>query len=152
MIRWATEADRPVLVRLMQHAKMGCEWYDYGNMDGWCLVDEVDGDIRGYVRFDLGSPETHVRQIVVAVEHQGDGLTMRRLLAGVVGAAKAYGSQGVEGFQPHDHPELEDMVTRAGAYTYEGVRVRWPLTSTANAKAAKWQRELLESGPARANA
>ena len=144
MIRWLNAQELEPAVRLMQAAKMGCSWYGYGRMDGLILVD-VDyatGELRGYVRFDLGRPETHVRQLVVAPAHQGDGLVAKGLLAKLIQVAEAHGAQGIEGFLREDQTVLLEQIERVGAYVDRGVRVRWPLTPTANAKAKEWREAL----------
>lgn len=144
MIRWGLENDLPELVRVMQEARMGCEWYTYLNMDGLTLVDEDEGGIRGYVRFTLGRPETYVRQLVVHPEHQGNGMVAKRLMLKVIELARAYGSQGLEGSH-----RLEDIKTmhqsiRSGAIPQDVVRVRWPLTPIAQQKAAAWYEKQKE--------
>jgi len=149
MIRWATAADRVPLVHLMQAAHMGCSWYGYADMDGLTVVDvdEATQALRGYVRFDLGRPEAHVRQLVVAPAHQGGGLVAKALLARVIELAQANGVQGIEGFVPEGHAEWISQLERAGAYIDRGVRVRWPLTEAAGAEARRWREALRPSGP-----
>lgn len=127
MIRWATDADRPEILNVMQEAKTGCAWMTYGDMDGLTLVDESHGLLRGYVRFTPGRPETWIRQLVVHPDHQGNGTTVKRLLLAVVDVAKTYGSQVIEGFVHEDHPVVRSMLARVGAQEDAGVRVRVPI-------------------------
>ena len=142
MIRWAVDTDRRAIIGLMQLAKMGCSWYDYSNFDGLTLVDIQNNKIVGYVRFDLGRPETYIRQIVVHPDFQNTGLIVKRLLLTVMKLAITHGAQGIEGFQPLDKPWLTEMTNRLGAINQDGVRVRWPLSPKANEKAEKWLAQI----------
>lgn len=126
MIRWATEADRWPIIRLMQAAQTGASWLDYRDLDGQCLVDEGRGGLRGYVRFTLGRPETYLRQVVVRPGSQ-NRLVGAELLGAVVRLAEEYGSQCVEGFQRADEKHLHEMSAKLGAKFDAGVRVRFPL-------------------------
>ena len=137
MIRFATPADQPALVTLMQRAKMGCAWLTYGEMDGACIVEHLHGTLRGYIRFDLGRPETHIRQIVVDPEYQGDGLIARKLILAVATLAELHGAQTIEGFQEDDKPWLTKMAVKAGCQTTRGQRVRWPLIPTVSETARR---------------
>ena len=120
---------------------MGSDWFDYADMDGQAMVDDQDGMLLGYVLFALAKPETHIRQLVVHPEHQHQGLVARRLLYALARVALTYGSQGIEGFV--NTAEMEDMLGRVGAVLQPGTRVRWPLVPTAQAKAKKWQEEMV---------
>lgn len=127
MVRFSKPADLPALIALMREARMGCEWMTYDDMDGLTLVDEFHGELRGYLRADLGRPETHVRQLVVAPDHQGAGLVARRLLLTLATLAELHGSQAIEGFQEDDKHALSAMWARAGAQVTAGRRTRFPL-------------------------
>ena len=140
-VRWITATDRAPLLHLMREAKMGSDWFDYADMDGQALVDEQDGELIGYALFTLAKPETHIRQLVVHPDHQHQGLVARRLLYALARVALTYGSQGIEGFV--NTSEMEDMLSRVGAILQPGTRVRWPLVATAQAKAKKWQEEMV---------
>ena len=142
MIRWATEADRPAILAILHAGHLASSWYVYDDMDGYCLVDEREGTIRGYVTFDLGKPETHIRQIVVHPDWAGTGLVVRRLLRALVQAASTYGSQGIGGFHFDVTPELKGYSERLGAYLQPGVLARWVLTPLATERAAKWAAHL----------
>lgn len=111
MIRWATEADRWPLIRLMQRNGAGWTQYDYSNMDGAILVYERRGEVLGFIRFWLGRPESYVRQTVVDKPYRR-GMVARALYSSVIKLAKEYGSQGVEGVVSHD---LGVMAAKTGA-------------------------------------
>ena len=138
MIRKWEESDRWPVVRLMQRAKMGSDFYFYDKADGQCLVDEEHGQLLGYIRYDLGVPETHVRQIVVDPDHQGNGIVGWRLIRAVLREAKQFGSQGVEGFQRIEDQHLTHMFAKSGAVVDAGYRVRFPLTDHASDRARVW--------------
>ncbi len=144
MIRWAVPQDLQAAIKVMQAAKTGCGWYRYGTMDGAALldIDDETGALRGYIRFHLGRPETHVRQLVVAPEHQGDGLVAKGLFAKLIQLAEGHGSQGLEGFMLEGDTGLIDQAERAGAQLDRGVRVRWPLGEAASERAQKLREAL----------
>ena len=143
MIRPAVEADRWPLIRLMQRCRMGCADYTYGQMDGTIVLDvHDDGAIRGYVSFWLGRPETHIRQLVVAPEFR-DGTVLWGLLRELTKLALAYGSQGIEGFQTDEHPEVQALFHKVGARPENGRRARWPLSPKVSAEADHWREALL---------
>lgn len=113
----------------MRAAKTGCAWMTYDDMDGYALMDERDGDVRGYVRFHFGRPEMWVRQLVVHPDHQGNATTARRLLLDLVRVAHTYDAQAIEGFVHQDTPAVLDQFRRLGAQEDAGVRVRIPLNA-----------------------
>jgi len=139
MIRFAQPPDLPAAIRLMQAAKMGAATYRYGTMDGLALlsVDDDTGALNGYVRFHLGRPETHLRQLVVDPAAQTDGLVAKALLAKVVEIAAAHGSQGVEAFLPERDVERIDRAQRAGCQLDRGVRLRWLVGQDADREALR---------------
>lgn len=126
-------------IRLMQAAKQGCLWYRYGQMDGSGLVEEHGGVLRGYLRYTLGRPETHIRQFVVAPEFQGDGTVAYALLSELVRRAIKHGSLGIEGFQSESNAVMAGMMARIGAQLTRGTRARFPLIDGISSEATQWR-------------
>lgn len=130
MVRFATEADRSALVETMKASDAGCRDYSFNDMDGCCVVDEVDGKLRGLILFSLARPYTMIREIAILPEHR-KGTVLAGLSAAVMAAAKQHGSQGVEGFKAGSNPAWIEFSRKRGAIVHAGARVRWLIDAPA---------------------
>ena len=123
MIRWVVESDRPALLRLLDATDQIPQAYGVLDLDGWWLVDERGGRMRGAVRWDWGRPECWVHALAVAPEWHGTGRTGLGLLRAVARTARAYGAHGLAGFARADRPAAA-LYLRGGATLEAGYRVR----------------------------
>ena len=123
MIRWVQESDRQALVTLLEATDQIPRAYGADGLDGWWLVDEHAGQLRGAVRWEWGRPELWVHALAVAPPEHGTGRTGLRLLQTVAGLARAYGAVGLAGFARADRPAA-DLYQRGGATLEPGYRVR----------------------------
>src|SRR5260370_25542073 len=98
MVRWMQDADRDAVVALMNATVPKPARFTYADMDGECLVDEVDGQIRGMALISVARPYTVIREMCIAPEHRR-GLVLANLSTAILAVAKVYGAQGVQGFK-----------------------------------------------------
>jgi hypothetical protein len=123
VIRAITEADRPALVALLQATDQIPRAYGADGLDGWWLVEEAQGRLRGAVRWEWGRPECWVHVLTVAPAWQATGRVGLGLLRAVAGMARTYGAVGLAGFARADRPAA-DLYWRGGATLEPGYRVR----------------------------
>ena len=123
MIRDAQESDRVALVALLEATEQIPSVYGAEGLDGWWLVDEQGGRLRGAVRWDWGRPECWIHVLTVAPPDQGTGRVGLRLLQAVAAQARTYGARGLVGFARADRPAA-DLYQRGGATLEPGYRVR----------------------------
>lgn len=97
IIRDAVPADEPTILALMREAGEMSPLYDYTHLrGGTMLVADEDGELLGYVRFDLGTPETYVRSVAVRRDRRAQRVA-RRLIGEVWAQAVAFGAHGIQG-------------------------------------------------------
>ena len=136
MIRWVTESDRQALVALLGATDQIPLAYGADGLDGWWLVDEQAGRLRGAVRWDWGRPECWVHVLTVAPPDQGTGRVGLRLLQAVAAQARTYGAMGLVGFARSDRPAAA-LYQRGGATLEPGYRVRVDLRTSSLLRCAR---------------
>ena len=130
MIRPATSHDDLAVREVLRAGNLNSvAQYSYAELDGPCVVDDHDGEIRGVVRYFLGKPETWIRQLAVTPKYRATTVA-RDLVIAVGQAALDHGSEGIEGFVPFDLPGVAWAWQRMGARLYGGVRVRWAFSDS----------------------
>ena len=120
-VRWMLDSDRPAVVALME-ATLPSR-FDYSDMSGDCVIDEAaDGQIRGMALILLARPYTWIAELCVAPGHR-KGLVLSNLVTAILAAAKAYGSQGIQGFKLATAPDWIGFSREHGTQVADGVRV-----------------------------
>jgi hypothetical protein len=135
-VRWFQDVDKAAVVEIMREAGEFRRYrLDAADIQGGSMIVEVrqgvkmeDGgaqpdEIRGYVWFDLGRPETWIRSFAVAKRWQTDYSVLRHLAQSFVRIALQHGSQGIAGFQIPENAHLTDRFRAMGASVDAGVRV-----------------------------